>query len=270
MTTHPNRRLPSGRPPSGRRHRLAAAGLAIALGVSAPMVAGAQTEGTGPRPPRPELGSGARPDLETVRARCHAEIDRRLETLAQLGQHVDENQTVSDAHRQALTAELDAAASGLTAHHGVVDAASDAGSMRAACRAIATDYRVYLLEVPTTRLTLGGDRAMAASDRLTEAHTQLTAKVAEAAAGGADTAAMEAALADLANRVEAARGLAASTGDEVLPLTPADVTEDGPARDVLLSNRDDLQRAREELRAGAADAREVVEALRALLPAPTP
>src|SRR5438874_1065316 len=80
------------------------------------------------------------------------------------------------ADRDALTTQLAAETSGLTALKAKIDADTDLATLRADLRDIVTQYRVYLLMDPKVHLVIGADRVLAAADAFDKVFAKLDGK----------------------------------------------------------------------------------------------
>src|SRR5205823_6265817 len=114
-------------------------------------------------PPAPRAAAGRRAELRAdamgaLKARGDFEIDRRLRTLAYLSRRVHDATHLTADDSDALTTQLAAETSGLTALKAKIDADTDLATLRADLRDIVTQYRVYLLMDPKVHLVIGADR----------------------------------------------------------------------------------------------------------------
>lgn len=205
---------------------------------------------------------GAR--LEAGRAKCDAAIDRRLSTLDELSTRIGESKHLTDADRASLSDDVTTTRNGLTSLKSQIDADSDAATLRADCKRIVTDYRVYLLVAPTVHLVNGADAALSAVENFGDANAKLTDAIAAAEGRGVDAAKVadaKAKQADMNAKVADAQAKAAPVAGTVVPLTPADINA-GTGQAVLTSARSDLQAAKQSLQAARADLGAAVADLR--------
>jgi hypothetical protein len=202
-------------------------------------------------------------DVDGAKAKCIAAIDRRFTAIDEFQAAAAGSRALTDAHESALNDELAGAESGLTTLRASIEAATTADELRDLCPKIVTDYRVFVLEGPTVRLTIGSDTGVAGVQKLREIADRLDAAIAAAQAAGKDVGDAPAKLADLRTQVDTAESLAAPVADTVLPLTPADYNA-GTAGPVLEDARNDLRSAKDSLHAAGEDARAIVAILRSL------
>jgi hypothetical protein len=200
----------------------------------------------GPTAPGPgETDPAAR--LEQARARCVAELDRRLTTLTRLENATTGAEVLTDAHRASMLAIQQDERDALTGLRGEVEVAPDRATLEPLCRSIATDHRIYRLRVPQAHLTIGFDRAAAATDRLEEAAGRLQAGVDERAAAGEDVTEAQRAVDTLLLEIAAARAGTEGQADALLAVSPADVNADpglvARFREASVSARGDLRQA---------------------------
>ncbi len=190
-------------------------------------------------------------------------IDRRLELLGRLADRVDSAKVLTDADRSALSGQIAAASSGLTALRDTIDHETDVDALKADLKKIVTDYRVYVLVAPKTRLVIGADGALLVAGRFDTLGAKLAGRIADAAAQGKDVTAAQAALDAMNAKVSQARGLAQPLPAALLPLTAADYNA-GTAQPVLNNARATLVQTRDLLKGARADAKACARALRAL------
>ena len=227
---------------------LAAAAVTLAVALAGPAAAQAQTDTTTVAAGRrAEVRSDA---IDALKARGDYEIDRRLHTLADLTKRVQNAEHLTAANRDALTQQLAAETSGLTALRAKIDADTDLATLRADLRDIVTQYRVYLLMDPKVHLVVAADRALAAADAFDKVFAKLDGKL------GVD----QAKLADAKAKVADARKQAGGVPGSVIPLQPPDYPGNRPT---LVSARDNLRTARQDLRAARAEVQQLVDAARA-------
>jgi hypothetical protein len=192
----------------------------------------------------PDSGTGATtPDTTgTTQARCDAAITKRVNDLATWTGKVNAAAHLTDDQKTALTTELSSVSTGLTTvAKPAVDAATDKASLKAACQAIVTNYRVYLVVDPQVRLT-------GAADLEETGIAQVQAAAATAKASGLDTTAIDALL-------TTATALESGAVTKVAAITPASFNADQAGTKAI------FVAARHDLRQGHLD---VVQARRAL------
>lgn len=192
--------------------------------------------------------------LEAARTRCEGSIDRRVTELDRLKLRVQQaDEPLTDAHQSTLTTLLADQRSGLTSLRATVTAASDRTALRDACAKVVPDHRVFVLTRPKVHLTVAGDtEATAAAVLTTKAGVLQEAANAQKAAGRDVTAAQQAIDAAKA-KATSASSIATPLGDTMLALTPAGEPGD---RTTVKATRDAVVRARTDLKAGVASARE--------------
>ena len=111
-----------------------------------------------PNPPVPSAPSAPLDSIGTTKARCDAAIDKRVAHLAAWTARVDGLMHLTDGEKSALTGGLANVSKGLTTvAKPAVDNATDKASLRAACKAVVLDYRVYKVVHPQVFLSAGAD-----------------------------------------------------------------------------------------------------------------
>jgi hypothetical protein len=153
---------------------------------------------------------------------------------------------LTDGHRAALTGVIDDTTTRLQTLRSEIEAATDAGALRERCRSIFSEYRVFALVLPRTRLVVASDASVAAADKLDDLAGKLGAAIAQAEAAGRDVTQAKTDLEAMKEKIASGRTSAASVADAVLALTTADWNAD---HNVLLPARKSLQSAGRDLRA---------------------
>ena len=192
--------------------------------------------------------------VDALRAFGNCEIERRFTTLTALSSKVTSSTTLTTSDAAALTAEIGATRTGLTALKGTIDAETSIPALKAEIARIATDFRVYLLVGPQVNLVSGADRVVASQSMFTKVDTNLAARIAAAKAAGKDTTAAQSDLDAMNAAVTKAIGLATPLPATLLPLTPAQYNA-GTAGPVLNSARAALVQARDLLKSAVQDAK---------------
>ena len=232
----------------------------LAAGIAAlPTAAGAAS-----RPTVTPPAATDKVDVGSVIQKCTAAIDRRFTTIDQLTNATNAADTLSGDHRATLQVELSADRTGLQGLRAQITAATDLATLKQLCPKIVTDYRVYLLEVPTVHLTIAADREGAAAAHLDSVGTKLNDAITKAQAAGKDVGPAPTLYADFTARVADAKASSTGVPGAVLPLTPADYN-DGSAIPVLNSSRDSLVKGKGDLLAARDDATKIVAILKALV-----
>ncbi len=234
--------------------RMTIAGAAVAtLGLAAPAIAtAAAATGTA-------LGATTAGFDGAAKTVCLQHVDKRIATLSSLKTRVDGATDLDAATRTTLDGQLTDATNGLTTLKGTIDAADSTDALRTACRSQFSDYRVYALVVPRTRLVLGTARIDHAAEQAAARTDKLDAVIDKAAERGVPADKIEAAkasAADIDTRLAAAQQDVAGLTDQLLALTPAQSVS-GDAKPVLEHARDQVKAAVGELKAARQDVKDI-------------
>ena len=201
-----------------------------------------------------------------LRDRCDRAIDRRLTDLANAQNRVAGVEVLTDAHAATINGIIDSTEAGLAAHAVELAEADDRVEIVQLCTEIATNFRVYLVVLPQTHLTVGADRvdaAVARGDALVAAFDEAVEAAIEAGADVTDAVtSRDAAVAHL----DAAAATVAGVADEVLTVTPASYN-DGPGQTTIADTRAAVRSAHGELKDGIADGQLAIRKLREALDA---
>ncbi|MGH8971736.1 MAG: hypothetical protein ACRD0C_00840 [Acidimicrobiia bacterium] len=237
------------------RTRLAAAALGAGLVLALPATAFAADSGRS----RPALSERTQ-DPEVLKARCHEAIAKRLTALETASSRLGDAKHVTDEHESTLAGIIDDTSASLSALDAEITADTDPEALKAHCRSIFEDHRVFALVLPRTRLVVAADTAVAAADRLDQVADRLEQAIDKAEANGQDVTQARADLEAMRADVDSARTTAAGVPDSILDLTPADWNAD---HEVLTPAREDLRSARGDLKAARDLARGIVSSLKA-------
>lgn len=199
--------------------------------------------------------------LQFIRNKCEAAIARRLGALNAMKAHVEHSHWVTDDHQAELLKQIEAAMKGLEALKVEIASDTDFETLRADCRSIVEDYRVYLLMEPKVRLVLAAGRTVAIADKMGTFADKLQDRIDAAKAKGEDVKAAQAALDDMEANLEAATETAEGVVDSVMALEPQDYPDN---RDELIDAWKSLMEAHKDLRAAHADARKSIAELKGL------
>ena len=232
-----------------RRRRLLVTASLAALVATAAAPAAADTT---TRPPRQDA------QLAIVKARAHAEVDRRETALTALNTRVSAATRLDPGHKTTLQGQISTAASGLQSVDAKVQADTDVAAARADAQTIVTGYRVFVLVEPRTHIVIAADIEASAVDRLTSVAGSIDAAIAKAQAAGKDVTKAKAAVADLRLQLTTAKGSSSSATGSVIGLTADGYPANKPT---LVTARDSLKTARAALDKAVADARAAVIAL---------
>lgn len=203
------------------------------------------------------LTARAEPTVDNLEAVGLCEIDRRLETVANLQSVVDNSAVLTDAHERALDEILSSTAEGLRALRAEIEADTTVEQLKADIKSIFEDYRVYALVARQVWLVVADDTVDATADGFDTAADRLEAAIDAAEAAGKDVGDAREHLAAMIRHVEAARDEVDGDAEAVLALTPADWNA-GDAQPVLREARQSIADARGHLRSALQEARGIL------------
>lgn len=199
--------------------------------------------------------------LQTIISRGDQEIDRRMQALTTTTQAIEATRKLSNADKQALSAEVTSATKGLTALKSTLDGATTLTSARTAVQSITADYRVYALLLPKVRLVKVADGQLGLVAKFDALSAQLLQRFAELKAEGKDTSGLEATLSNMNTKVTEAKAAAVSAQAKLMLLQPTDYNSDHM---VLSEYREQLRTSRELLRGARQDVKTIVDSIKAL------
>jgi hypothetical protein len=231
-----------------RSVRLALAGAALAgcasIGLAAPAWA---------------AGSSGSATLDGIKARAATAISARLSSLSKAIPAVSSNKWLTATDKSTLLNTLNGDQSGLTALGPKIQADTTVAQARSDYQSIFLDYRVYALALPQVRLAAATDDITGGVlPRLTDAQTRLEGLL-SGADSGKNTAAVQAAMSDLAAKIQAIRSATAGLSASLLALTPSQYDAN---HTVLAGPRETILSARADIVAARADVMTVIGALK--------
>ncbi|MDW3220886.1 MAG: hypothetical protein R8F63_19965 [Acidimicrobiales bacterium] len=203
------------------------------------------------------------PDLKRA---CHEAIDKRLDDLARAQARVEHVVALTPAHELAIDGIIDSTQTGLTVLQNQVEAADEPQAVIRLCATVAPGYRVYLVVLPQTHLTVGADRSQAAVRAGSDVIDQLDEALERAEAAGVDISEAQALRDQSLIHLDAANAANDGVADAVLAVTPQSFN-DGVGGPVLDAARSDLRTTHAELEAASDDAKAAAAALRDALSA---
>lgn len=228
------------------RHVLTAAAVVLAGAVLTPTAALSQTK----------RQSAA---LDEVRSRCLSQIDRREKALSTEQTRVHNAKFLTDAHRKALETISNKTSSGLSTLADAIRGEDNFDELRAECRRIVEDYRVFVLVRPRTRLVLASDRELAAVAKLKGLADRVQSAIDKAKAKGRDTSAAEA---NLTTARTAAASVSSHASGVYAAVSDLKASDYNANNNVLDAGRAEVRAARDSLRQAVAAARDARHALK--------
>lgn len=190
---------------------------------------------------------------ETTRAagakeKANKEIDRRIASLTALLARIEQMTKVTAELKANIKSTVQAQIDGLVQLNAKIDADTDLATLKADVKMVTDSYRIYVLVMPQVRIAAATDRMITIVNMMNSVGVKLTARVNTAKAAGADTAALDAALTDLASRLTSVQAHAQAGFNLVAPLVP-----DQGDKTVMASNEAEIKKAQAEIKAGQAD-----------------
>jgi hypothetical protein len=219
-----------------RTSAVTAAALAAAV-VLTPTVALAQTR---------DRTQAQDPRMDRVKSRCLAAVDRRQKAIVELNDRLESRDNLNADHRAALKDIDDHTSTGLAGLANTIQGEDKGDELRAECRQIVDDYRVFVLVRPRARLVVASDRELAAVDKLRDVADRIQAKIDQAKSDGKNTSKAESDLATMRSAIAAAAQHAGAVYEEVIHVTPANFSAGA-----LAPGRDDTHAAHDAIRDAA-------------------
>jgi hypothetical protein len=197
--------------------------------------------------------------LANLKARGTSEINRRKENLTAASQKIQASTKTPASEKQVLTSQLNLETATLDALAKKLAAETTLAGARADVQSIVTDYRVYALMLPKTRMVASIDRFSVAEEKLNLLHDKLLNQV-RAITDSPDTSKdLQDKLAAMQQEIDTAKSAADGLVPVLLALKPTDYNANHA---VLVQYRDALKGAQEHLKAARDDAKAILEALK--------
>jgi hypothetical protein len=203
--------------------------------------------------PAPVAGATSAQKLAALQSKGTVEIDRRLSNLTAATAKLAASTKLTAADKAALTKQVQDEISGLTTLKAKLAAETAIAGARVDVVSIVSDYRVYVLLLPKTRLVASSDRFAVAEDKLTALHDKLGAKV------PSTDAASLAKLTDMQKQTAAAKSISDSLVPKLLAMAPTDYNANHA---VLVQYRASLKTAQADLVTARDDAKAVIATLK--------
>ena len=203
-----------------------------------------------------------RPDLDQVKRRALAAIERRLATIERLTAQIERAEHVTEDHAATLQRDLADAAKSLGELARAIEAADTPEVLRPLVEAIVTEHYIYVLVVPKVHEVLASDTMEWIGTRLGEFADKLDEVIERLDEAGFDVEELERLLAEMMRRVDDGVALAGPVAEKVVDLQPEDWPEAG---EVLRAGREALHQGAHSLRDAHRIAHEIVRAIREMV-----
>jgi hypothetical protein len=197
------------------------------------------------------------------------EIARREKALQGLITYVGKVSILSTADAATLTGELNSLIADLQTLKSKVDAETTVPDLQADLKLLQSNLTVYRTVWMWVHLVVGAEYTSSAGTLFDKVATKIAAEIATAQGLGKDTTAVQTLLDAMNASVTQAEGLAQPVSATLLALTPSQLA-DGSAAPVLKSASSTLMQAWKDLWTARMDAHKALDALKQLLPEPTP
>ncbi len=243
-----------------RKKMWASAAIALAAAASVAPAAFADTGSTPSTTAGPtEAAGNGTATVASIQARAATAISVRQSALQSAITSVTSNRYLTSTDRSTILSVLNSDLAGLGALGPVIQADTTLVKVRADYLSIFTQYRVFALALPQARMAAAADDLTGTVlPRLTNARSRLQALLA-GRDSAKNTAAVQAAMSDLGNRISAVSSATDGLSAAVLALTPAAWNGNHA---ILAEPRARLVAARADARRARDDIRTVIEALR--------
>jgi len=210
--------------------------------------------------------------LANLKSRGAIEIERRINNLTAAQTDLSKSKFLTSSDEAALDTQLKNELSGLAMLKTHLAADTTLAEAQADVQGIVNDYRVYVLMLPTVRMTAVSDRFTQVEQNLTTLMPLLQTRITTAESAGKSIAALQTSLYDMQAKTAAATSLTSGLAAKLLTLQPTDYNSD---HTILESYRTSLGAAYADVQAARTDAESIISGLKNLgvttsSPKPTP
>ncbi|HEY6736722.1 MAG TPA: hypothetical protein VI322_03320 [Candidatus Saccharimonadia bacterium] len=232
--------------------------IAVCLSVL-PLSAAAVATPTPTPTPTPSAATSQR--LTNLKTKGAAEIDRRLTNLTAAFEKLAKARKISAADKGALAKQIQDESTGLTSLKTKLANETTLAGARADVASIVTDYRVYVLMLPKTRLVAATDAAAVSVSNLNDLAAKLTSHISAAKSNNKDVSALETKLDDMKAKTADAGDKIDGLVAKLLAVQPSDYNT---SHAVLGTYRQILAAVVTDITAARADAKSIIDGLKQL------
>ena len=165
-------------------------------------------------------------DLSNLKTKGSAEITRRLTSLNSALTTVGATTKLSSSDKSYLESEINTEITGLTSLQTTLNSETTLSSARADVQSIFSEYRVYALVLPKTRLVKAADGEQNTDTQLTTLANSLQTQITTDGNSGKNVTSAQNTLNDMNTQITNAQSIASSIESKVLTLAPSDYNTD--------------------------------------------
>ena len=199
--------------------------------------------------------------LQNIINKGDQEIARRLASLSTFLSKINAATKLTASDKATLTAEVNATIDGLNALKVKLDGETTVAAARTDVQSIYTEYRVYALVAPKVALVKVADDQQVAEQKLQTLIQKFQTRLNAAKAQGKNVSALEAALSDMTQKVNASASASSAIQAKVISLQPTDYNNDHA---ILSGDSAQLKAAHADNVAAYQDAKRIVAGLKGL------
>jgi len=225
-----------------------------------PMMASAQTV-------NPTRAANQASRLATIISHSDTAIAQRLTSLNDASTRINSLVKLSSAQKAQFSGEIVTDVNGLTSLKAKIDADTDLTTARADYKTIFTTYRVYAEFLPQLHLLISSDTMDVTADKLSDLATKLQSRIQSAG----NPSNLTSLLSDMQAKIADAKTQYGNVQSQVTSLTPQSYDNDPTGTSSTLKNaRSEIQTGAGDLKAAFADAKQIIQALKAIHTTPAP
>lgn len=158
-------------------------------------------------------------ELAKIIKRANTEIDRRVDKLNKLLQRIQNDQKLSADEKTNLSTDIQGDINGLTTLKAKIDADTDLATARSDAKQIFTNFRVFAIVLPKTRLLIAIDNLQAVATKISGFTPKIQDLINNLKGQGKDVTQLQASLDDINTRLTSINSTLASDKTLVLGIT---------------------------------------------------
>lgn len=206
-------------------------------------------------------GANLEARLTKLHTECDTEVDKRITSLTSVQARINELQKLSSDQKNTFISEITTDSNGLTALKAKCDSDTDLTTLRNDYRSVFTTYRIFAVFLPQLHLLAAVDTMGVTADKLSDLANKLQIRIQNAG----NPSNLTSLLSDMQAKIADAKTQYTNAESQVTSLTPQSYnTDPAGTKQALTTARTDIKTGAQDLRDAFADAKQIVQALKAL------
>lgn len=160
-------------------------------------------------------------DISKSKQRVNKEIDRRISALTKLLQRIQNDSKLTGDEKTNVSNDIQSDIDGLNALKTKVDADSDINTLKSDAKQVVTNFRVFAIATPKTRLLITIDNLQTVVSKITAFTPKLQTLIDSLKSQGKDVTSLQTSLDDINSRLTSVSSTLASDKTLILGVTTA-------------------------------------------------